>query len=126
MPSFQIGITPSRRAAARFILAVRRALQKALAEEAKARGLTQSDIAREIAVHRSVVNRELRGQKDITLGRVAELAFAMGREAVIDFPIIERGDRVNVDEQTSQFRVLSSESLDMPQQNDEPEVRLAS
>lgn len=86
MTSFQIGITPSRRAAARFVLAVRRALLKALAEEAKERGLTQSDIAREIGVHRSVINRELRGHKDITLGRVAELAFAMGRDTVFELP----------------------------------------
>ena len=30
-------------------------------------------------MHRSVINRELRGKKDITLGRVAELAWALGR-----------------------------------------------
>ena len=82
MPSFQISITPSRREAARFVTRVRRALQKALAE----RGLTQSDIAREIGVHRSVINREFRGYKDITLGRVAELSFAMGRRPAFDLP----------------------------------------
>ena len=31
-------------------------------------------------VNRSVINRELKGFKDITLGRVAELAWAMGRQ----------------------------------------------
>ena len=77
MVSFQISLTPSRRAAGRFINEVRRKLQKALVEEAERTGLTQSDIARELNVHRSVINRELRGYKDITLGRVAELAHAM-------------------------------------------------
>jgi ribosome-binding protein aMBF1 (putative translation factor) len=76
--SFQISITPSRRAAGRFISEVRRKLQKALTDEHAKSGLTQSDIARTIDVHRSVINRELRGYKDITLGRLAELAFAMG------------------------------------------------
>lgn len=86
MLSFQISITPHRRAATRFIGKVRRSLLKALAEENAARGLTQSDIARVVDVHRSVINRELRGYKDITLGRVAELAFAMGRTPEFALP----------------------------------------
>ena len=86
MPSFQISITPSRREAARFVTRVRRSIQKALAEENKKNGLTQSDIARTIGVHRSVINREIRGYKDITLGRVAELAHAMGRKPVLELP----------------------------------------
>jgi predicted XRE-type DNA-binding protein len=67
---------------------VRRAFQKALAEEARASGLTQSEIARRLGVHRSVINRELRGTKDITLGRVGELAWAMGREISFELPKI--------------------------------------
>jgi transcriptional regulator with XRE-family HTH domain len=86
MPSFQISLKPSKRAAGRFVHGVRRSLQKALSEEQKKRGLTQSAIAKAIGVHRSVINRELRGKKDITLGRVAELAWAMGRKAVIELP----------------------------------------
>jgi transcriptional regulator with XRE-family HTH domain len=84
MTSFQITLSPSKRAAGRFVNAVRRKLQKAFAEECERSGLTQTDIARTIGVHRSVINRELRGHKDITLGRVAELASAMGRKAVIE------------------------------------------
>lgn len=84
MPSFQITLTPSRRAAARFITGVRRSIQKALAEKCLAAGLTQSDIARALGVHRSVINRELRGYKDLTLGRVAELVWAMGGEPTFE------------------------------------------
>lgn len=62
MTSFRITISPTRRAAARFVLHVRRTLQQALVEESRRRGLTQSDIARELGVHRSVINRELRGE----------------------------------------------------------------
>jgi predicted XRE-type DNA-binding protein len=89
MTSFQITLSPNRRAAARYVTQVRRALQKALAEEQKASGLTQSQIARAVGVHRSVINREMRGQKDLTLGRVAELAWAMGRKPIFELvPII--------------------------------------
>ena len=84
--SFQITLSPSKRAAARFVNDVRRKLQKALAEESEKHGLTQTDIAKNIGVHRSVINRELRGRKDITLGRVAELASAMGRKAQLELP----------------------------------------
>jgi DNA-binding phage protein len=93
MTSFQITITPTRRAAARFITDVRRKLQKAAADEKIARGVTQSSIARDIGVHRSVINRELRGQKDLTLGRVAELAAALGRD--IQFELVPPKDRGN-------------------------------
>src|SRR5438046_380196 len=89
MPSFQISITPSRRVAARFVTGVRRKILKALEEEAQKTGLKQTDIARTIGVHRSVINRELRGKKDLTLGRVAELAFAMGRAPFFDLPIVK-------------------------------------
>lgn len=80
MTSFRIAISPSRSSAARFIASTRQELIKALVQESAKRGLTQSDIAREIGVHRSVINRELRGYKDITLGRIGELAHALGRK----------------------------------------------
>lgn len=89
MTSFQISITPSRRAAARFVTAVRRALQKALAEEHGKSGLSQSELARQIGVNRSVISRELNGYNDLTLGRVAELAHAMGRIPEFSLPTID-------------------------------------
>lgn len=85
MTSFQIAISPSRRAAGRFISQVRRSLQRALVQ-GEADGLNQTRVAEAIGVHRSVISRELNGRQDITLGRVAELAWAMGCE--IDFELI--------------------------------------
>ena len=82
--SFRITISPKDQAAGRFVSRVRRALQKALAEEAQKRGLTQSGLARAIGVNRSVISRELRGHKDLSLSRVAELAWALGRRPVFD------------------------------------------
>lgn len=84
---FQIAISPSRRAATRFVAHVRRSLQKALVDESEESGTNQSRIASAIGVHRSVISRELNGRQDITLGRVAELAWALGRE--IDFVLVK-------------------------------------
>jgi Helix-turn-helix len=96
MPSFQISITPSKRVAARFIGGVRRKVLRALEEENDKRGLKQTDIARAIGVYRSVINRELRGMKDITLGRLAELAWALGRTPFFDLiePAVRAGSNL--------------------------------
>jgi transcriptional regulator with XRE-family HTH domain len=94
MTSFQIGLSPSRRAAGRFVSRVRRALQRAVVEEGELTGLNQSKIADAIGVHRSVISRELNGRQDITLGRIAELAWAMGRE--IEFGLVKVEPEVGV------------------------------
>lgn len=96
MTSFQVSISPTKVAAARFIGDVRRGLQRAYAVAKNTNGLNQSEIARELGVHRSVVNRELTGLKDMTLGRVAELAHILGRKAVISFPerVAEAGQNI--------------------------------
>ncbi len=95
MPSFQIAISPSKRAAGRLISRVRRSLQRALMEEGERSGVNQSKIAIAIGVHRSVISRELNGRQDITLGRLAELAWAMGREIELSLPIAEQMDGAN-------------------------------
>ncbi len=78
MTSFQLSVTPHRRAAARFIDKVHGSLRKAYADSPQ---VTQSAIANALGVHRSVINRQMRGRKDMSLGRVAELAFLLGFEA---------------------------------------------
>jgi transcriptional regulator with XRE-family HTH domain len=94
--SLQITISPKERAAGRFVERVRRAVQKALAEEHAKSGLTQSDIARAIGVNRSVVSREIRGHKDLTLSRVAEIAWALGRRPAFDMVPTAVAPGVNV------------------------------
>ncbi|MGH6889981.1 MAG: helix-turn-helix domain-containing protein [Rhizomicrobium sp.] len=80
MTSFQTTISPSRRIAARFVFSVRRAIQQALIEEYRSRGLTQAQIARELGIHRSVINKEIRGEGNLTLKRIGELAYVLGRK----------------------------------------------
>jgi hypothetical protein len=95
MTSFQIALSPNRRAAARFIGQVRRSLQKAYVEEQKKNGLSQSEIARMIKVHRSVINRELKGLKDMTIGRVGELSWAMGRRPLFTAEELNKNPSAN-------------------------------
>jgi hypothetical protein len=78
MTSFRLSVPPPRRAAAKFVSKVHRRLQKAYAGTPD---VTQTAIADALGVHRSVISRQLRGQQDMSLGRVAELAWAMGYEA---------------------------------------------
>lgn len=108
MPSFRILVTPSRRASARHVQRVRRALQKAYAEEKGKNGLTYSEIARRIGVHRSVINREMRGQKDMTIGRVGELAWAMGRAITFLLPEMILPNGSNLPPPTMNVRIETS------------------
>lgn len=85
MPSFQTSLTPNKRAAGRFIVGVRRALLNLLVEENVHSGITQTAIAKALGIHRSVINRELRGINNLALGRVGELAWALGFEPKLTF-----------------------------------------
>lgn len=75
--SFQIAIAPNRKAAARFVGRVRRRLQKAFVDNPD---IKRSDVARFLDVNRSVITRQLSGHQDLSLGRVAEIAWALGYE----------------------------------------------
>jgi hypothetical protein len=81
----------------------RRSLQKIFIEEKRRGGMTQAAIARLLNTHRSVIHRELAGQKDMTLGRVAELAWALGREAQVIFPkpVVAEGQNSRADPKPS-------------------------
>jgi transcriptional regulator with XRE-family HTH domain len=70
------------RKASRFIGQVRAELQKAFAFEKASRKITQQQVATMIGVNRSVINRQLMGLENLTLRRVAELAWALGWEIV--------------------------------------------
>jgi transcriptional regulator with XRE-family HTH domain len=110
MTSFQIAINPSRRAAGRFISLVRRSLQRALVEEGERSGVNQSRVADAIGVHRSVISRELNGRQDITLGRVAELAWALGREVEFNLVRAEHAEGSNIP--LAKAGALTSRELD--------------
>lgn len=78
--SFRILSDPRQRFASRFIARVRDELMRALMVEKSQRGLTQAELARKLGVNRSVINKELSGKANLTLRRVAELAWALDCE----------------------------------------------
>lgn len=77
--SYELKISEKDRAAGRFIGAVRKALLLAALDEKEASGITQHSIAKKLDVNRSVINRLLRGDANLTLRSVGELAWALGR-----------------------------------------------
>ena len=76
--SYELKISPKDRAAGRFIGAVRKSLILAALQEKKESGLSQAVVAQKLGVHRSVINRLLRGSANLTLRSVAEIAWALG------------------------------------------------
>jgi len=76
--SYELRIDPKKRAASRFIGKVRKALVAAAIEEKQTSGMTQKDLAEAIDVHRSVITRMLKGESNLTLRSVGELAWALG------------------------------------------------
>jgi hypothetical protein len=77
---FDIG-EPARKVS-RFIGQVRAELRRALVSEKASRKLSQQQIATMIGTSRSVINREIMGLENLTLRRVAELAWALDWEIV--------------------------------------------
>lgn len=80
--SYELKIDPKSRAAGRFIGHVRKALVSAAIDEKKETGVNQNQIATRLGVNRSVINRLLRGEANLTLRSVAEIAWALGWEPV--------------------------------------------
>lgn len=89
MPSFRTSVTPHRRSAARFVEVVHRQLAGAYAEQPE---VTQTAIAEVLGVHRSVINRQLRGFADMSLARVAEISWCLGYEP--SFELLKIADEV--------------------------------
>lgn len=95
MMSYELKIDPKKRTAGRFIGSVRKALIMAALDEKKTRGLTQQKVAECLGVNRSVVNKMLRGEVNLTLRSVAELAWAMGWQPKFSMSRIEKLDADN-------------------------------
>lgn len=93
--SYELKIDPKKRVAGRFIGSVRKALIIAALDEKSRRGLTQQKVADCLGVNRSVINRMLRGETNLTLRSVAELAWAMGWEPRFSLHRIEKAERGN-------------------------------
>lgn len=76
--SYELNIDPKRRAAGRFIGSVRKELIGAALDEKTNNRVTQQTIANRLGVNKSVISRLLRGESNLTLRTIAELAWALG------------------------------------------------
>jgi plasmid maintenance system antidote protein VapI len=94
--SYELKIDPKKRAASRFIGKVRKALISAAIEEKKLSGISQKEIAEAIGVNKSVVSRMLKGESNLTLRSVGELAWALGWEP--DFTLKRRAVAIHSNE----------------------------
>lgn len=93
MTSFQFDIGSRARNAGRFIGRVRNELLKALSERKKDGKLSQQELAKKLEVHRSLINRQLSGEANLTLRSLADLAWAMDMEISFELkkPVVEAG-----------------------------------
>jgi transcriptional regulator with XRE-family HTH domain len=91
--SFHFDIGSRARNAGRLIGRVRSELLRALSERKKEDNLSQQALAQKLDVHRSLINRQLSGETNLTLRTLADLAWAMGMEISFELkkPAVEAG-----------------------------------
>lgn len=78
--SYQIKLSPKKRFGARHVERVRVELARAMNEARAQDGITQEQVARRLGVHKGVISRRLKGESNLTLRTVGEMAWALGRE----------------------------------------------
>jgi transcriptional regulator with XRE-family HTH domain len=93
MTSFHFDIGSRARQAGRLIGGVRSELLKALSERKAETGLSQQAVAQKLGVHRSLINRQLTGETNLTLRSIADLAWALDMDISFELkkPTVEAG-----------------------------------
>lgn len=84
MTSFHFDIGSRARNAGRFIARVQNELLRAIAEKKKESKFSQQSLANKLKVHRSLINRQLTGEANLTLRSLADLAWAMDLEIAVE------------------------------------------
>jgi transcriptional regulator with XRE-family HTH domain len=79
--SYQLKLSRRSLKSARFISRLHSTIQKALIESGK----TQQQVAHELGVDRSVVNRRLKGSANLTARSISDFAYVLGKEVEINF-----------------------------------------
>lgn len=91
--SYRLKINPKDRAAARFIARLQKVIQNALIDSGK----TQQQVADILDVDRSVVNRRLKGSANLTARSIAEFAYALDKDIILELSDKRKpADRTNV------------------------------
>lgn len=91
MMSYQMRNDERSRKAGRFVARVHKAIQTAVVRS----GLKQNEIATKLGLDRSIVNRRILGQSNLTLRTIADFAWALEHD--IEFDLVPRkiGPEVN-------------------------------
>ena len=76
--SFTLDIHPEKMASAEFISEVGMELREALLHQKSENQLTQQELAARLGVNKSRINRCFSGFANLTIGTIAELAWALG------------------------------------------------
>ena len=102
MTSFHFDIGGRARHAGRFIGRVRGELLRALSERKSEREFSQETLARKLDTERSLINRQLSGESNLTLRSLADLAWAMDFEISFELkkPAVNDGQNQFIPNQT--------------------------
>lgn len=93
--SFRLKIDGKSRKSARFISQLQKAIQSAFISS----GMTQQEVATALEVDRSVVNRRLKSNANLTARSIAEFAYALEKD--IEFKLVDRNVVVQANSTTS-------------------------
>jgi transcriptional regulator with XRE-family HTH domain len=91
--SFHFDIGSRARNAGRLIGRVQSELLRVISEKKAERKFSQQSLAHKLQVHRSLINRQLSGEANLTLRSLADLAWALGMEISFELkdPVVETG-----------------------------------
>lgn len=81
--SFKFGMDPRRKSFVRAIGGAHAAIAEAMQEDG---GITVTELARRLDVDKSVLSRRLKGQTNMTIKALADIAWALGRRVEISLP----------------------------------------
>jgi ribosome-binding protein aMBF1 (putative translation factor) len=94
--SFQFDIGDRARTAGRLLGKVRSELLRALAEQKAETPFTQQELAQKLEMQRSLINKQLAGESNLTLRALADFAWAMDLE--INFELKKQTQEVGQNE----------------------------
>lgn len=119
--SYKLKISPKERVSGRFLAQVR----KALISTALSEGASQQSIATKLDVNRSVINRLLRGDKNLTIRSIGELAWALDYKPTFSLEKKKKLDKANYfnEDAEQKVRIIEPNSIHLHTQ---PSMKVSS
>ncbi len=102
MTSYRFQINERSRQVGRMVGAAQRSLQQAFSEAKDECGFTQAELARKLEMDRSLLNRQLTGESNLTIRTLADLAWSIGR--TLDVRFLKPSSEGTANEQPTEHR----------------------